>query len=168
MDILDLIEEELFQDNIDTEIENDRIFWTDNFGAENEVLRSQTARNGAIIAWWQMNGVGKETVKIKISNQVTLNWRPSINTMGLSSLGCSFIEIHKNFLILKYKDKHAERIFVFDYKKMKETEIHTRGKTKYLKLEGNKLIVNNLDMGTSKVILDSDGAELEIIDAKMM
>jgi hypothetical protein len=44
-DILEIIEEELFQDNVDTEIKGDFIHWKDNLEAENEILISQIATN---------------------------------------------------------------------------------------------------------------------------
>jgi hypothetical protein len=140
-DILHLIEEELFQDNIDTEIEDYRIYWTDNFGAENEVYRSQTAVSNNRIAWWQKNEVGKELVRIKMSKDTIINWRPPINTMGLSSLGSSFMKFYKDFLILKYQDKHRERVFVINTNPIQIEEIKGEGYRKNIKLVDNLLYV---------------------------
>lgn len=72
-DLLNLVDEELFLDNIDTEIDDNRIFWMDNLGAENEVLVNQIATNGSQLAWWQKNEVGKELLRIKIKDGLIMN-----------------------------------------------------------------------------------------------
>ncbi len=113
-DLLNLVDEELFLDNIDTEIDDNRIFWMDNLGAENEVLVNQIATNGSQLAWWQKNEVGKELLRIKIKDGLIMNWRPPINTMGLASAGCSFIEFKDHLLTVTYRDKHKDRTFNID------------------------------------------------------
>ena len=144
-DILDIIEEELFQDNIDTELKDDLICWKDNFGAENEININQIAVNGDIIAWWQNNEVGKELVRIKVKDGIIINWRPPINTMGLGSSGCDFIKFYHQFLIVKYQDKHRKRIFIIDTNCIQVEEIGTDGYTKKVKMKGNRLFIR--DMG---------------------
>ena len=141
--ILDLIDEELFQDNIDTEIRNDSLYWIDNFGAENKIINTMIANNGDLIAWWQMNASGKDLVRIKISNDLIINWRPKLNTAGTHSTGCNFIEFFEHFLIVNYQDKHRERTFVFDSKKLVDKEIRSNGYRKKLKLVENNLFIKN-------------------------
>ena len=143
--ILDIIEEELFQDNIDTQLKDNCIYWKDNFGAENEIHANQIAANGRLIAWWQKNEVGKELVRIKVSDNIIVNWRPPINTMGLGSSGCDVIKFYHQFLVIKYKDKHRYRIFIIDTSTMQIEEIDADKSTKTLKLNGNKLIVKDME-----------------------
>lgn len=145
--ILSIIEEELFQDNIDAELEANRIYWKDNFGAENEILIHQIAVNKNLIAWWQNNEVGKELVRIKINDGVIINWRPPINTMGMPSMGCNFIEFYLKFLIIKYQDKHRERIFIIDTNNIQIEEIKTNGYKKKVKLIGNQLFIQEEPKG---------------------
>ncbi|WP_452222091.1 hypothetical protein [Lacinutrix salivirga] len=149
-DILDIIEEELFKDNIDTELKDDCIFWKDNFGTENEIHINQIAVNGHLIAWWQKNEVGKELVRIKVKDGIIINWRPPINTMELGSLGCDYIKFYFQFLIVKYKDKHRHRIFIIDTKHIQVEEIETSGYTQNVKLNGDKLLIR--DMGYDIII----------------
>lgn len=145
--ILNIIEEELFQDNIDTKLEANLIYWKDNFGAENEVRIDQIAINKNRIAWWQNNEVGKELVRIKINDDTIINWRPPINTMGLSSMGCDFIEFYLEFLIIKYQDKHRERVFIIDTNNILTEEIQTSGYRKKIKLVDNKLFLQEQPNG---------------------
>lgn len=149
-DIIHIIEEELFQDNIDTELKDDCIFWKDNFGAENEVQFKQIAVNGHLIAWWQKNEVGKELVRIKVRDGIIINWRPPINTMGLASLGCDYIKFYFHFLVVKYKYKHRYRIFIIDTKYIQVEEIETSGYTKNVKLNRDRLLIR--DMGDDVIV----------------
>ncbi len=149
-DILDIIAEELFQDNVDTELKDDCIYWKDNFGAENEIHINQIAFNGHLIAWWQENEIGKELVRIKVKDEIIVNWRPPINTMGLGSSGCDCIKFFHHFLVIKYRDKHRNRIFIIDTNYIQVEEIETDGYTKKVKLNGDKLLIR--DMGSDLTI----------------
>lgn len=151
--ILDLIEEELFQGNIDTEIKNGAIYWKDNLGAENEIHTNQTAINGTVMAWWQKNEVGKDLVRIKIKDDLIINWRPPINTMGTESSGCDYINFYHQFLIIKYKDKHRGRIFIIDTNCIQVEEITTDGYTKKVLFNRNKLHIKG--MGYDIVITET-------------
>lgn len=153
-EILDIIEEELFQDNIDTELKDDCIYWKDNFGAENEIQLKQTAINGNLIAWWQQNEVGKELVRIRIENGVIINWRPPINTMGLGSGGCTIIKFYHHLLVIKYRDKHRHRIFIIDTNTILVEEIGKDGYTKKVKMNGKTLRIS--DMGYDIIIKPTD------------
>ncbi len=163
--VLEIIEEELFQDNIDTELKENSIFWKDNFGTENEINNDQIAVNGNVIAWWQKNEVGKELVRIKVQDDIIINWRPPINTMGLNFGGCGFIEFYLEFLILKYRDKHRERIFIINTKNLKIVEINTEGGTKGMILIKNNLYIKELPSGQiTKISIHSDKLINVIID----
>lgn len=142
--ILDIIEEELFQDNIDTDIKDNTIVWKDNFNAENEVHLHETAKHNGIVAWWQRNEVGKELVRIKLSDALIINWRPPINTMGLISDGCSFIQFYQHYLIVKYRDKHGERAFVININKLTFEELAMKGRDYDFELIENQLIAKAL------------------------
>ena len=153
-DILDIIDEELFQDNIDTEFKDDCISWKDNSGAENEIQFKQTARNGNLIAWWQQNEVGEELVRIKRENGIIINWRPPINTMGLSSGGCNIIKFYHQLLVIKYRDKHRHRIFIIDTNTILVEEIAKDSYTKKVKMNGKTLLIR--DMGYDITIKPTD------------
>lgn len=165
--ILELIDEELFQDNIDTEIKGDVIYWKDNFGAENEIHSYQTAMQDEMIAWWQSNEVGKELLRIKIQTGIIINWRPPINTMGLGSMGCDFLKFYEHYLIVKYTDKHRQRVFIINVKTLNIQEIKSEGYTKDLELIGNKLYLKD-PVGGQLLMLTilSDKIETEIIEEK--
>lgn len=162
---LDIIDEELFQDNIDTDIVDGKIVWKDNFGAENEIESDQIAVNGDIIAWWQKNEVGKELVRIKIQEGFIINWRPPINTMGTNSMGCSFIEFYNEFLVLKYRDKHRERIFIINTKNIAAEEIKLKSYRKQMKLVDKELYIKEVEGGQIiKISIQSDEFTKEQID----
>jgi len=141
------------------------IWWKDNLGAENEIHRSQTVRDGDKIAWWQINEVGKDLVRICLQKDRILNWRPPINTMGLGSAGCSFIAFCLDFLILKYRDKHRERIFIIQTQNILAKEIQIAGFTKELKLIDGELFIKDLPSGDLyKVSFATDNFKIESID----
>lgn len=152
--VIDIIEEELFQDNIDTELKDDCIFWKDNMGAENEVQFKQIAVNGNLIAWWQKNEVGKELVRIKVKDGIIINWRPPINTMGYGFPGCDFIKFYHHFLVIKYRDKHHYRIFIIDTNTILVEEIAKDSYTKKVKMNGKTLLIR--DMGYDITIKPTD------------
>jgi len=110
-DLLDLIAEELFLDNIDTEKRGDTLYWKDNMGAENLIEASQTASSGNLLAWWQQNEVGKDMVKLRLAAGVFIHWRPPLKTMGMSYGGCSLLRFYQNRLVVAYRDKHKDRVF---------------------------------------------------------
>ena len=152
-EIVEIIQEELFQDNIDTELKDVCIFWKDNFGAENEVQFKQIAVNGDLIAWWQKNEVGKELVRIKVKDGIIMNWRPPINTIGLGFPGCDFIKFYHQFLVIKYRDNHHYRIFIIDTNLILVEEIDKDGYTKKVEMNGKRLLIK--DMGYDITIIQT-------------
>lgn len=165
-DILNKIDEELFQDNISTEINEETITWIDNFGAENKVYKWMTTSNENLFAWWQCNEVGKEVVRIKLENNVIINWRPPINTMGTESLGCSFIKFFLNYLIVIYADKHTNRIFTINTKNIIVEEVNFYGYYKKIKLVDNELFVTKSSSDEIlKLTIFPNRVNNEIVDA---
>ena len=166
---LDIIEEELFQDNIDSEIKENAIYWKDNHGAENVIRKSQTAVAGERIAWWQQNEVGKELVRIRLKKDLIVNWRPPINTMGLGSMGCDFLEFYEDFLVLRYRDKHRERVFIIHLENLEIEEINLKGYKKKMKRVEEKLYVKTELKGECLMIsLNPEGTITEGINQEFL
>ncbi|MEM6723955.1 MAG: hypothetical protein AAF598_07950 [Bacteroidota bacterium] len=140
-DLLHRVDEALFLDNIDTEDTDTGLCWTDNFGAENEVDRNQIAAQGDRLAWWQKNEVGKELLRIQLSKELIINWRPPINTMGLGSPGCAFLEFYEDLLIVQYPDKHHDRVFVIDLPNLNFVEVPLQGRVIGLERTADRLTV---------------------------
>ncbi|MGH1338668.1 MAG: hypothetical protein ACRBFS_21320 [Aureispira sp.] len=167
MNILEEIDEELFQDNIDTEIKKDSLYWIDNFKASNKIYKSQTAVNGNRIAWWQINEVGKDIVKIKLSNDLTICWRPDLNTMGQESQGCNFIEFCQEVLVVKYQDKHRERVFLFNIDHLESKEISTHSRDLTLKMNGKKLVFQSRYDRDKKATYHIDASRWNQLETKV-
>jgi hypothetical protein len=142
-EVLDKIEDELSLDNISTEIKEHEITWIDNFGDENSIFSYMTATDQQRIAWWQCNEAGKDLVRIKLESGITINWRPPINTMGLSSQGCGFINFFSQFLIVMYTDKHTNRIFAINTTNLNVEEINFYGNYRRIKQVENEIFVTN-------------------------
>jgi hypothetical protein len=168
-EIFDIIEDELYLTVPDFEIEENRIFWKDTFGAEIEISRHSTAINDrGIFAWWQSNEVGHELVRIKINKDIIINWRPPINTMGQPSSG-GHLQFFENFLIALYQDKHRQRLFVFNIDTLKAEEVVTKGFSKKVKLNGNELfIADSFENEFIKITLYPERMEREEIDEEYM
>jgi hypothetical protein len=167
--VLDEISEELFQDNINTEINNDTISWIDNFGAKNEIYLHMTATDHDMIAWWQCNEVGKELVRIKMKNEIIINWRPPINTMGLGSFGCKFIKFISSILVIVYNDKHTNRIFTINTTTLNIQEIDFYGQCIKIGLVDNLLFISNASTeGLLKVTLSKDDIKSEQVHSEYL
>ncbi|KFF01666.1 hypothetical protein [Chryseobacterium luteum] len=164
-EIFEIIEEELYMTVRDFEIEEDRIFWKDAFGAEIEICKYSTAiNNQGVFAWWQSNEVGHELVRIKINRDTIINWRPPINTMGQPSSG-GYLQFFENSLVTQYLDKHGERLFIFNVHTLKAEEIITKGFRKKIKLNGNELFVaDSYENEFIKISIYPDRLEREEID----
>ncbi len=166
-EILNLIDDELFMENIKTELTEQEIVWTDTFGAKNSVSIHQTAiNNNGVIAWWQNNEAGKEQVRIRIDEKTFITWKPPINTLGQSSFSGGLLYFYENYLIIKYKDKHRERLFIFNITTLKAEEILLRNLTTQVKISGNELLLTGLysDEDFIKITMHPDRIERESID----
>ncbi|MFY7729093.1 MAG: hypothetical protein ACOVRN_06235 [Flavobacterium sp.] len=124
-ELLDKIDDELFADNIDTEIVGDKIIWRDNFHTENYVDIKYTDYSGCKFAWWQFNSSGKDIVRV-CNGDFIHNWRPKLNNMG-GTLGCIYLKFYENLLFVAYPDKDGDRLYAFDTKQVKTNEVHYCG-----------------------------------------
>ncbi|MDN3691584.1 hypothetical protein QWZ06_04620 [Chryseobacterium tructae] len=166
-EILTLIDEELFTDNIKTELSEHRIVWTDHSGTENSVSPHQTTINSdGIIAWWQWNQAGKEEVHIRLKEKKIITWRPPITTLEQPIFRDGLLYFYENYLIIKYKDTHYQRLFIFNIKTLKGEEILINALTIQVKIVGNELFLGGLypDEECIKITMYPDLLEKESID----
>jgi hypothetical protein len=163
------IEDELFLDNINTEIKEDEISWMDNFDAVNSISSSMTATSEKKTAWWQCNEVGKDLVRIKLENGIIINWRPPINTMGMSSLGCGFINFFSQFLIVAYSDKHTNRIFAINTQDFNVEEINFYVQYNRIKEVDNEIFVSNYSSDAIlKITISEDAIKSEMVSLQYL
>ncbi|BAP33109.1 laminin [Chryseobacterium sp. StRB126] len=166
-EILTLIDEELFTDNIKTEVSEQKIIWTDHSGMENSVSPHQIAiNNDGVIAWWQCNKAGKEEVRIRLKEKKVMTWKPPINTLGQPLFRDGLLYFYENYLIIKYKDTHYQRLFIFNIKTLKNEEIIINALTIQVKMIGNELFLGGLyhDEEFIKITIYPDHFEKESID----
>ncbi|WP_185287595.1 hypothetical protein [Chryseobacterium lactis] len=166
-EILTLIDEELFTDHIKTELTEQKIVWTDHVGMENSVSPHQTAiNNDGVIAWWQCNAAGKEEVRIRLKEKKVITWKPPINTLEQPVFRDGLLYFHKNYLIIKYKDSHYQRVFIFNITTLKDEEIIINALTIRVKIIGNELFLAGLysDEEFIKITMYPDHFERENID----
>ncbi|MFZ4930086.1 hypothetical protein [Chryseobacterium sp. Mn2064] len=162
-EILNLIDEELFMNNIKTEMTEEEIVWKDNFEAENSVSVDKTAVNSrGILAWWQYNEVGKEQVYIRINERTLITWRPPIN----NPYNNARLYFYEQYLIIKYKDKHRERLFIFNIQTLNCEEIILKNLTTQIQITGNELLLRGFysDEEFIKITMYPDRIEKEIVD----
>ncbi len=167
-EILTLIDEELFTDNIKTELSEQKIVWTDHSGTEHSVSPHQTAiNNNGIIAWWQCNEAGKEEVHIRLKEEKVITWKPPIHTLQQPTFRDELLYFFENHLIIKYKDTYYQRLFIFNIKTLKDEEILINALTIQVKLVGNELFLGGLyhDEECIKITMYPDHFEKEKIDA---
>ncbi|RXM52806.1 MULTISPECIES: hypothetical protein [unclassified Chryseobacterium] len=166
-EILTLIDEELVTDNIKTELSEQKIVWTDHSGTENSVSPHQTAiNNNGIIAWWQCNEAGKEEVRIRLKEKKIFTWKPPINTLGVPVFRDGLLYFYETHLIIKYKDAHYQRLFIFNIKTLKDEEILINALTIQVKIIRNELFLGGIypDEEFIKITMHSDYFEKENID----
>lgn len=166
-EILTLIDEELFIDNIKTELSEQKIIWTDHSGTENSVSPHQTAINSnGVIAWWQCNEAGKEEVRIRLKEKKILAWQPPINTLVQPTFRDGLLYFYENHLIIKYKDTHYQRLFIFNINTLKDEEILINALTIQVKIIGNELFLGGLyqDEEFLKITMYPDRFEKKNID----
>ena len=166
-EILTLIDEELSTDHIKTELSQQKMVWMDHSGKENSVSPHQTAiNNEGIIAWWQCNETGKEEVHIRLKEKKIITWKPPINTLGQPTFRDGLLNFYENYLIIKYKDTHYQRIFIFNIKTLQDEEILINALTIQVKMIGNELFLGGLylDEEFIKITMYPDRLEKENID----
>ncbi len=147
-----------FDENV--ELKDNELIWIDNFGGENSVSIKDIAFNEKSFAWWQCNSAGLDSVFLKLNPQILVNWKIPLNTMGQPSWGCQNIFFYKNYLIVKYKDKHSDRILFLNTNNLNIEEILT---TSYY-WKNIKLIENVLYIWDRK---GEECIEVEIFENKL-
>lgn len=166
-EILTLIDEEIATEHIKTELSQQKIVWTDHLGTENSVSPHQTAINSnGVIAWWQSNEAGKEEIRIRLKEKKVITWNPPINTLKQPVFRDGLLYFYESYLIIKYKDNHYQRLFIFNIKTLKDEEVLINALTIQLKLIGNELFLGGLyhDEEFIKITMYPDRLEKETID----
>ncbi|WP_160136326.1 hypothetical protein [Chryseobacterium sp. c4a] len=166
-EILTLIDEELTTDDVQTEMSPQKIVWTDHSGTENSVSPHQTAINGhGVIAWWQCNKAGKEEVRVRLQEKKVITWNPTITTLGQPIFRDGLLYFYENYLIIKYKDNHYQRLFIFNIQTLKDEEILINALTIQVKIIENELFLGGFyhDEEFIKITMYPDCLEKENID----
>ncbi|AZB23163.1 MULTISPECIES: hypothetical protein [Chryseobacterium] len=166
-EILTLIDEELFTDNIRTEVSEQKIVWMDPSGIENSVSPHQTAINSnGVIAWWQCNEAGKEEVRIRLREKKVITWKPPITTLERPAFRDGLLYFYEDHLIIKYKDTHYQRLFIFNITTLKDEEILINALTIQVKIIENELFLGGFyhDEEFVKITMYPDHFEKENID----
>lgn len=166
-EILNMIDDELLMEDIQTELNEQKIIWRDDFGAENSINIHQTAiNNNGAVAWWQCNESGKEQVCIKLKEKNIITWKPPITSLEQTFFRDGLLYFYENYLIIKYKDKHYQRVFIFNIKTFETEEIIINALTIQVKIESNELFLAGLysDEEFIKVTMHPDRLERENID----
>ena len=166
-EILHLIDDELSLDNIKTEHDAQKIVWTDDLGAENFIDLRQTAMNNdGVIAWWQCNEAGKEQVRIRLKQRKVITWKLPVDTLEHPSFRDGLLFFHENHLIIKYKDKYYQRVFIFNINTLKTEEIIINALTIQTKMIDHELFLAGLygDEEFIKITMHADYFEKEEID----
>lgn len=166
-EILTVIDQELFTDHIKTELSEQKIVWTDHSETENSVFPHQTAiNNNGIIAWWQCNEAGKEEVHIRLKEKKVITWKPPIHTLEQTTFRDGLLYFYENYLVIKYKDTHYQRLFIFNIKTLKDEEILINALTIQVKITGNELFLGGFyhDEECIKITMYPDHFEKENID----
>ncbi|PZU79714.1 MAG: hypothetical protein DI529_17345 [Chryseobacterium sp.] len=137
-------------DSTDCELKDDGIFWTDIYGTENHISKFNIAHNNEIYAWYETNDVGIDKFKIKLKENVIVEWRPPINTMGFSWGGCNFFQFYENFLIVSYRDKHGDIVNIINLDNFDIKKFSFDGFRKTIEMNDNEVIIKELYMDSDK------------------
>lgn len=138
-ELLKLIYEEI--DFKEGELRENEIVWKNIFGAEHIVSEYDIAFQNNMLAWYENNDVGFDTLKLKINSNFTLEWKVPVNSMGFSYGGCRFLEFYENFLIVMYADKHRDQLVVINTKTFELENLGVLSRTPSVDLNGNILTV---------------------------
>ncbi|AZA77739.1 hypothetical protein EG347_09510 [Chryseobacterium sp. G0186] len=170
-EILNMIDDELLMEDITTELNEQKIIWRDHLGIENSINIHQTAvNNDGTIAWWQYNELGKEQVRIKLKEKTVITWKPPITSLEQTLFRDGLLYFYENYLIIKYKDKHYQRLFIFNIKTFETEEIIINALTIQVKIAGNELFVAGLysDEEFIKITMHPNRLERENIDEEYL
>jgi len=124
------------------ELEDYQIVFKDIFGAQNYISINDIAYSNGIFAWYETSDIGKDKVKIKWNESLTIEWNLHINAIGISNGGCKFFDFCENFLIVCFADKHRDRFVLFNLKKLNIEEIPLDGYRKEIRKNDNEIIIN--------------------------
>lgn len=148
------------------ELEDYKIVFKDIFGAENYISIDDAAYNNGMYVWYETNEVGKDKVKLKLNEHLTIEWNLQINAMGLGYGGCKFLAFCESFLIVCFADKHRDRFALFNLKTFKNEEIQLDGYRKEIIQNGNEIIINESysksDFDNYKIMIFEDTFSKEI------
>jgi hypothetical protein len=94
-----------------------------------------------------------------------ITWKPPINTLEQPVFRDGLLYFHKNYLIIKYKDSHYQRVFIFNITTLKDEEIIINALTIRVKIIGNELFLAGLysDEEFIKITMYPDHLEREIL-----
>lgn len=149
------LEGEIPSDEI--ELKDDKIIWTDAFGAENYISKFDIATNGEFYAWYETNDVGNDKVKIKLKDNFILVWTVPVNSMGFSWGGCNFFQLYEKFLIVSYHDKHHDILNFIDLNNFDVRKYVFDGYRKTIEMNSNEIFINELfensDVNTYKLTI---------------
>ena len=144
----------------DAELKDDKIIFRNNYGAENSISIDDIDSNDQMFAWYETSEIGFDKVKIKINEQTTIEWKPPINSMGLSA-GCNFFKFHKNYLIVGYRDKSSDMLAFVDLTNFSVKEFYFFGDGYYFKQINNEIHIKNIyencyNIDFKLIILDNE------------
>lgn len=161
------INEELLGDPMNTELNEQKMIRTYPESVENLVFPHQTATNNhGDTAWWQCHEAGKEQVQIRLRDKRIITWKPPVNTLEQPTFRDCLLYFHEHYLIIKYKDKHYQRLFIFNIRTLQDEEIMINALTIRVKVTGNELFLAGFysDEELIKITMHPDRLEKENID----
>lgn len=161
------INEELLGDPMNTELCEQKMIRTLPESAEDPVFPNQTVTNNhGDTAWWQCNETGKEQVQIRLRDKKMITWKPPVNTLEQPISRDRILFFHEHYLMIKYKDKHYQRLFIFNIQTLQNEEIIINALTIRIKITGNELFLAGLynDEELIKITMHPDRLEKENID----
>ncbi|MGN7864913.1 hypothetical protein [Chryseobacterium sp.] len=161
------IKEELLEDPMNMELSEQKMIRTHPESVENTVFPHQTTDNNhGDTAWWQCSEAGKEQVQIRLRDKRILTWKPPVSTLEQPAFRDCLLYFYENYLIIKYKDKHYQRVFIFNIQTLRNEEIMINALTIRMKILGNELFLAGFysDEELIKITMHPDHIERENID----
>ncbi|HCN48060.1 MAG TPA: hypothetical protein DIT10_02985 [Chryseobacterium sp.] len=165
------INEALLRDQMNTELSEQGMIRTYPESAESLVFPHQTTANlHGDTAWWQCNEAWKEQVQIRLRDKRMITWKPPVNTLDQPIFRDGFLYFHEHYLIIKYKDKHYQRLFIFNIQTLQDEEILINALTIRVKVIGNELFLAGFyhDEEMIKITMYPDRLEREMIDEEYL
>lgn len=161
------INEELLGDHMNRELNEQKIIRTQPELAESTVFPHHTVTNNhGDTAWWQCNEAGKEQVQVRFRDKRIITWKPPVSTLEQPTFRDCLLYFYENYLIIKYKDKHYQRLFIFNIRTLQNEEILINALTIRMKILGNELFLAGFysDEELIKITMHPDHIERENID----